>query len=343
MLNLAPFETSPLGRQERANTAVTTTATIVRANEASSSNTCFHGHLDLSLGISLSHGGSGCDATGCGGNKASYGGGGPKSSCSDKDVRCMTSVTTTANTLSSEGRDGHVGDLSVVDGWAAAFMPSPTSFMHPWSLAARQQKAAAEQDRTPPATYVPSDARAAVPLPSSSAVGWPPVHTSRRNIVTSMHVTKQGATVEVEYGPNSTIGGGAKNVAAPPTDSTVVATRPPPANMFAKVHMEGYAIGRKINLRAQGSYDSLSRVLTKMTTNFFCPADCSSANVSEDLTNSDKFVFLYEDFEGDRMLVGDVPWELFLASAKRLYIVRNPTSRNKGHGEWDKEDKTGEP
>jgi auxin-responsive protein IAA len=26
--------------------------------------------------------------------------------------------------------------------------------MHPWSLAARQQKAAAEQDRTPPTTYM---------------------------------------------------------------------------------------------------------------------------------------------------------------------------------------------
>jgi len=34
-------------------------------------------------------------------------------------------------------------------------MPSPTGFMHPWSLAARQQKAAAEQKLTPLATYVP--------------------------------------------------------------------------------------------------------------------------------------------------------------------------------------------
>lgn len=112
-----------------------------------------------------------------------------------------------------------------------------------------------------------SDARV-VPLPST--VGWPPVHTSRRNIVTAMHVTKTGATV-AGGGPKSTttFAGGQKTV-APPTDSTVVATRPPAANMFAKVHMEGYAVGRKINLRAQGSYDSLSRMLSKMTTNFFC-------------------------------------------------------------------------
>jgi auxin-responsive protein IAA len=40
--------------------------------------------------------------------------------------------------------------------------------------------------------------------------------------------------------------------------------------MFAKVHMDGYKVGRKINLRAHRNYDSLRRVLTKMTHNFFC-------------------------------------------------------------------------
>jgi hypothetical protein len=60
-------------------------------------------------------------------------------------------------------------------------------------------------------------------------------------------------------------GGGEKNGAA-------VAARPalPASSMFAKVHMEGYAIGRKVNLRAQDGYDSLSRTLTNMATNFFC-------------------------------------------------------------------------
>ncbi|XP_066337982.1 auxin-responsive protein IAA27-like [Miscanthus floridulus] len=351
MLNLVSFETPPLGRQERsANTTITATATAaIRGKEESSSNTCFHGHLDLSLGISLSHGGGGgCDASSCDGSKESYGG--RQGSRDDKDnIRFMNSGTTTANVITA-GHRHHVGDLTASSGsggggWATAFMPSLTGFMHPWSLAARQQ-AAAEQDRTPPTTYMSSDDRVAT---SPSAVGWPPVHTTRRNIVTAMQVTKTGATAA--DGPESTTtthaaAGGEKNVAAPPmTDSTVVATlRPAPANMFAKVHMEGYAIGRKINLRAQGGYDSLSRVLTNMTTNFFCPADCSGAGTAEkDAPNSDKFIFLYEDFEGDRMLVGDVPWELFLASAKRLYIVRNPAQSDKGQGEGDRKYKTKEP
>jgi auxin-responsive protein IAA len=159
MLNLVSFETPPLGRQERsANTTTVTAAAAIRGKkEESSSNTCFHGHLDLSLGISLSHGsGGGCDASSCGGNKqASYGG--RQGSRDDKDdVRCITTAAATAANVITARHD-HVGDLTASSGgggWAAAFMPSPTSFMHPWSLAARQQKAAAEQDRTPPTTYM---------------------------------------------------------------------------------------------------------------------------------------------------------------------------------------------
>jgi auxin-responsive protein IAA len=62
-----------------------------------------------------------------------------------------------------------------------------------------------------------------------------------------------------------------KDVVAAPRSCTVTAEpRHQPANMFAKVHMDGCLIGRKINLRAHGSYDSLSKALTKMTRNFFC-------------------------------------------------------------------------
>uniref|UniRef100_A0A0A9BWB5 Auxin-responsive protein n=1 Tax=Arundo donax TaxID=35708 RepID=A0A0A9BWB5_ARUDO len=306
MMNLASFETPPLARRESANTATTTVTTPIRAKEESSSNTCFHSHLDLSLGISLSHGGSSCDNAGCGSVKESYGG--RQGNCSDADVGSVsdgiTTTTTTANVLTAG--HGHVSDLTARSSWTAAFMPSPTGFMHPWSLAARQQKAAVEQDRTLPSTYMTSDSHV-VPLPV--AIGWPPVHTSRRNLVSSMHVAKPVTAVVVDGPKAATMpAGGEKNVVVP-TGSTLVVTQPP-ANMFAKVHMEGYAIGRKINLRAHGSYDSLSQVLTKMTRNFFCPADCSGANVGEeDFSNSDNFIFLYEDFEGDRMLVGDVPWE----------------------------------
>lgn len=156
MLNLVSFETPPLGRQERsANTTITETATstaAIRGKEESSNNTCFHGHLDLSLGISLSHGGGGgggCDASSCGRYKHESYDGRQGSSRDDKDdVRCITTAATiAANVITDLGASGG-------GGWAAAFMPIPTGFMHPWSLAARQQKAAAEQDRMPLTTYM---------------------------------------------------------------------------------------------------------------------------------------------------------------------------------------------
>jgi auxin-responsive protein IAA len=60
----------------------------------------------------------------------------------------MMASSAIANTLSA----GHGGNLHGIvtssSSWTAAFMLSPTGFMHPWSLAARQQKAAAEQDRS---------------------------------------------------------------------------------------------------------------------------------------------------------------------------------------------------
>ncbi|KAG8090963.1 hypothetical protein GUJ93_ZPchr0011g27675 [Zizania palustris] len=57
--------------------------------------------------------------------------------------------------------------------------------------------------------------------------------------------------------------------AAAPRNMTAAGARPPPANMFAKGHMDGYLIGRKINIRAHPSYNSLRRLLSKMIHNFF--------------------------------------------------------------------------
>ncbi|KAF7048236.1 hypothetical protein CFC21_057027 [Triticum aestivum] len=351
MMNLISFETPPpLGRQE--STAATAATGMKVAKEASSSDACFHGsNLDLSLGISLSPGGN-CSAASCGGAAmASYNGrqgGGNVGRVQSSDM--VIASTATANTLSA-GRGGNCHGIVPSSSWAAVFMPSPTGFMHPWSLAARQQKAAAEQDRNiAPAsvatTYVTSDA-SVVSVPSA-AVGWPPVHTSRRHLVTATHVPKPDAGVKQPDGPKNTkIPTAAspadddKEVAGTPRSYTVTAEpQRLQANMFAKVHMDGCLIVRKINLRAHRSYDSLSRALTRMTRNFFCPADYRSSDSGEgDCANSDDFIFLYEDFEGDRMLVGDVPWELFLATAKKLCISRHPTSRDtKGHDEAAKLD-----
>jgi auxin-responsive protein IAA len=41
-----------------------------------------------------------------------------------------------------------------------------------------------------------------------------------------------------------------------------------------------------------------------------------------DLLNSSEYVPSYEDKDGDWMLVGDVPWPMFVESCKRLRIMK---------------------
>lgn len=96
--------------------------------------------------------------------------------------------------------------------------------------------------------------------------------------------------------------------------------------MFVKVTMEGYAVGRKIDLRAHDSYNSLSSALQRMFHNFH-RVYYSKMQDEQDEFIRHNYILLYEDNEGDQMLVGDVPWELFINSVKRLYIRHEPRAQ----------------
>ncbi|TKY54344.1 Auxin-responsive protein IAA31 [Spatholobus suberectus] len=87
-------------------------------------------------------------------------------------------------------------------------------------------------------------------------------------------------------------------------------------SLFVKVYMEGIPIGRKLNLLAHCSYDGLVKTLGHMfRTTILCPN-------SQPLNPGNFHVLTYEDQEGDWMMVGDVPWEMFLNSVKRMKITR---------------------
>jgi auxin-responsive protein IAA len=165
---------------------------------------------------------------------------------------------------------------------------------HPWSLASRQEKAALEQGAHQPPPPPP---------PQQQAVGWPPVGAFRK-----CHLAK---TAEE---PSK----------AKPADGSGET-----ASMFVKVNLEGCAVGRKVDLRAHRGYASLSRALQGMFQGFL-PSDgqwrIAGREEDEDedeegrrqrpesgkkvpTSNRKTYILLYEDNEGDRMLVGDVPWE----------------------------------
>nr|KYP74124.1 Auxin-responsive protein IAA11 [Cajanus cajan] len=114
------------------------------------------------------------------------------------------------------------------------------------------------------------------------------------------------------------------------------------SSLFVKVNMDGIPIGRKVDLSAHSSYETLAQTLEDMFNESTTVITCKGSNGEDHgiiiggerhsklLDGSSKFVLTYEDKEGDWMLVGDVPWGMFISSVRRLRIMR--TSEANGLG-----------
>ncbi|RWW74341.1 hypothetical protein BHE74_00017718 [Ensete ventricosum] len=85
---------------------------------------------------------------------------------------------------------------------------------------------------------------------------------------------------------------------------------------FVKVHKQGCAIARRINLKAHDDYESLRRALEDMFRDFLSSQwvwlfDCYRYHPhmgSEEEDTGDVHI-IYENHEGERMLITDVAWE----------------------------------
>ncbi|AES60783.1 putative transcription factor interactor and regulator AUX-IAA family [Medicago truncatula] len=94
--------------------------------------------------------------------------------------------------------------------------------------------------------------------------------------------------------------------------------------MYLKVSMAGAPYLRKIDLKVYKSYSELLKVLENMF-------KCTIGEYSErEGYNGSEFVPTYEDKDGDWMLVGDVPWEMFMSSCKRLRIMKGSEAKGLG-------------
>ncbi|CAI8615271.1 unnamed protein product [Vicia faba] len=92
------------------------------------------------------------------------------------------------------------------------------------------------------------------------------------------------------------------------------------SSFFVKVYMEGIPIGRKLNILAHQNYHELVKTLEHMfdTTILW-------GNEMDQVQPERCHVLTYEDEEGDLVMVGDVPWKMFLSTVKRLKITRVDT------------------
>ncbi|CAA3018960.1 auxin-induced 22D-like [Olea europaea subsp. europaea] len=96
------------------------------------------------------------------------------------------------------------------------------------------------------------------------------------------------------------------------------------SGMFVKVSMDGAPYLRKIDIKVYKNYPDLLKALENMF-------KCSIGVYSErEGCNGSDFSPTYEDKDGDWMLVGDVPWDMFITSCKRLRIMKGSEAKGLG-------------
>ncbi|KAG8098551.1 hypothetical protein GUJ93_ZPchr0013g35883 [Zizania palustris] len=129
------------------------------------------------------------------------------------------------------------------------------------------------------------------PASKMQVVGWPPVGSYRKSTFQSSSSSAKAKGGETE-GKKKGTGG-----------------------LYVKVSMDGAPYLRKVDLRTYGGYRELRDALDELFGCFSSPDSGSH------------FAIAYEDKDGDLMLAGDVPWEMFICSCKKLRIMRESEAR----------------
>ncbi|KAJ9536991.1 hypothetical protein OSB04_029724 [Centaurea solstitialis] len=96
------------------------------------------------------------------------------------------------------------------------------------------------------------------------------------------------------------------------------------SGMFVKVSMDGAPYLRKIDLKVYKGYPELLKALEhmfKLTIGVYSERDGYKGS---------EYAPTYEDKDGDWMLVGDVPWEMFILSCKRMRIMKGSEAKGLG-------------
>ncbi|XP_010527157.1 PREDICTED: auxin-responsive protein IAA8, partial [Tarenaya hassleriana] len=140
------------------------------------------------------------------------------------------------------------------------------------------------------------------PAAKAQVVGWPPIRSFRKNTLATTSKNNDEVDGQPELGP-----------------------------LFVKVSMDGAPYLRKVDLKTYTSYKELSSALEKMFSCFtlgqYRPHGIPGRErLSEiklkDLLHRSEYVLTYEDKDGDWMLVGDVPWEMFMETCRKLKIMK---------------------
>ncbi|KAI7734333.1 hypothetical protein M8C21_017038 [Ambrosia artemisiifolia] len=149
-------------------------------------------------------------------------------------------------------------------------------------------------------------------------VGWPPIRSFRKNIASSS--SKQAP---VSDSPNGIV---SNNVVQ--KEKIVEKCQ---KGFFVKINMNGIPIGRKVDLNAYDTYEKLSGAVDQLFRGLLAAQNDTSEHekpITGLLDGNGEYTLVYEDNEGDRMLVGDVPWHMFVSSVKRLRVIKSSEISN---------------
>ncbi|TKW29467.1 hypothetical protein SEVIR_3G396300v4 [Setaria viridis] len=150
------------------------------------------------------------------------------------------------------------------------------------------------------------DSETAPPAAKAQVVGWPPVRSYRK----SCFQQSSSSATKTKPAP-------APEEKAPPAAGAGSA-------LFVKVSMDGAPYLRKVDLKMYKGYRELREALEAMFLGFSGgAADAPAVNPSD-------FAVTYEDKDGDLMLVGDVPFDMFISTCKRLRIMKGSEARGLG-------------
>ncbi|XP_044503427.1 auxin-induced protein 22D-like [Mangifera indica] len=92
------------------------------------------------------------------------------------------------------------------------------------------------------------------------------------------------------------------------------------AKKYVKVSTDGAPYLRKIDLNNCKCYPDLLKALENMF----------KFTIEREGYNGSEYSPTHEDKDGDWMLVGDVPWNMFVNSCKRLRITKGSEARGLG-------------
>ncbi|XP_022922244.1 auxin-induced protein 22D-like [Cucurbita moschata] len=135
------------------------------------------------------------------------------------------------------------------------------------------------------------------PPAKAQVVGWPPVRSYLKNMIIEAEKKIQKEIMNKEVGSSG---------------------------MYVKVSLDGAPYLRKIDLKLYQSYQQLLDVLEDMFNIKL------GGNSEKEGNNWCEYALTYEDKDGDWMMVGDVPWNMFICCCKRLRIMKGSDARGLG-------------